>query len=301
MATTSASNIERARELMRRSRREHFAVGAFNVDNQETLLAIVRAAKAKEAPVLVEVSNDEVSMIGLANIRSLVDNYRAEYGVEIYINLDHSPSVKAAKAGIDAGFEFIHIDYSQANRDATEGEIIAATQEVVAYAKQTTGALIESEPHYFGGSSNVHTEAIDYDEIRKTFSTPEGAAAFVAESGIDTYAAAIGNLHGRYPVPKQLDLALLQRIRDAVDCNISLHGGSGTPGHYFREAARIGVSKINVNSDLRYAYRTTLEAQLKANPDQYAIVKVIRPVIDAVQNVVEERIDLFGSAGQARP
>jgi len=86
-----------------------------------------------------------------------------------------------------------------------------------------------------------------------------------------------------------------------VDCNISLHGGSGTPGHYFREAARIGVSKINVNSDLRYAYRTTLEAQLKANPDQYAIVKIIRPVIDAVQNVVEERIDLFGSAGQARP
>jgi fructose-bisphosphate aldolase, class II len=301
MAAASTTNIERARALMRRSRRERFAIGAFNVDNQETLLAIVRAAQAKESPVLVEVSHDEVSMIGLANIRSMVDNYRAEYGVEVYINLDHSPSVEAAKAGIDADCEFIHIDYSQANRDATEGEIIAATQEVVAYAKQTTGALIESEPHYFGGSSNVHTEAIDYDEIRETFSTPEGAAAFVAETGIDTYAAAIGNLHGRYPVPKQLDLELLQRVRDAVDCNISLHGGSGAPGHYFQEAARIGVSKINVNSDLRYAYRSTLEAQLKANPDQYAIVKIIGPVIDAVQNVVEERIDLFGSAGQARP
>jgi fructose-bisphosphate aldolase, class II len=300
MATASTTNIERARALMRRSRREHFAVGAFNVDNQETLLAIVRAAQAKKAPVLVEVSHDEVSMIGLANIRSMVENYRAEYGVEIYINLDHSPSVEAAKAGIDAGFEFIHIDYSQANRDATEKDIIAATQEVVAYAKRTTGALIESEPHYFGGSSNVHAEAIDYDEIRKTFSTPEGAAAFVAETGIDTYAAAIGNLHGRYPVPKQLDLELLQRVRDAVDCNISLHGGSGTPGHYFQEAARIGVSKINVNSDLRYAYRSTLEAELKANPDQYAVVKIIGPVIDAVQKVVEERIDLFGSAGQAR-
>ena len=90
---------------MRRSRQEHFAVGAFNVDNQETLLAIVRAAQTKEAPVLVEVSHDEVSMIGLANLRSLVDNYRAEYGVEMYVNLDHSPSVEAAKAGIDAGFE----------------------------------------------------------------------------------------------------------------------------------------------------------------------------------------------------
>jgi fructose-bisphosphate aldolase, class II len=131
MATTVTSNIERARELMRRSRSEHFAVGAFNVDNQETLLAIVRAAQAKRAPVLVEVSHDEVSMIGLANIRSMVDNYRAEFGVEIYVNLDHSPSVEAAKAGIDAGFEFIHIDYSQANRDATEADIIAATAEVV--------------------------------------------------------------------------------------------------------------------------------------------------------------------------
>jgi fructose-bisphosphate aldolase, class II len=284
---------------MRRSRREHFAVGAFNVDNQETLLAIVRAAQAKDAPVLVEVSHDEVSMIGLANMRALVDNYRAEYGVEVYVNLDHSPSVEAAKAGIDAGFEFIHIDYSQANRAATEEDIIAATQEVVDYANRTTGALIESEPHYFGGSSNVHTEAIDYDEIRKTFSTPEGAAAFVAETAIDTYAAAVGNLHGRYPVPKELDLELLQRIRDAIDCNISLHGGSGTPGHYFQEAARIGVSKINVNSDLRYAYRTTLEEQLERNPQQYAVVKLIGPVIDAVQAVVEERIDLFGSAGHA--
>jgi fructose-bisphosphate aldolase class II len=301
MATTSSSSIERARELMRRSRREHFAVGAFNVDNQETLLAIVRAAQAKEAPVLAEVSHDEVSMIGLANMRSLVDNYRAEYGVEMYVNLDHSPSVDAAKAGIDAGFEFVHIDYSQAHRNATEEDIIAATQVVVEYAKRTTGALIESEPHYFGGSSNVHTEAIDYDEIRKTFSTPDGAAAFVAETGIDTYAAAVGNLHGRYPVPKQLDLELLQRIRAATDCNISLHGGSGTPGHYFVEAARIGVSKINVNSDLRYAYRTTLEAQLAANPEQYAIVKIIGPAIDAVQRVVEERIDLFGSAGKAQP
>src|ERR1700759_5366953 len=204
MATTSTSNIERARELMLRSRDEHFAVGAFNVDNQETLLAIVRAAQAKESPALVEVSHDEVSIIGLANMRSMVDNYREEYGVELYINLDHSPSVQAAKAGIDAGFEFVHIDYSQANRNATEEQIIAAT-----------------------------VQAIDYGEIRKPFSTPEGASAFVAQTGVDTYAAAVGNLHGRYPAPKALDLELPQRIRDAVDCNISLHGGRGTPGDFF--------------------------------------------------------------------
>jgi fructose-bisphosphate aldolase, class II len=294
------SNVAQARELMRRSRAEQFAVGAFNVDNQETLLAIVRAAAAKQAPVLVEISHGEAEVIGLANMRALVDNYRREYGVEAYINLDHSPSVEAARAGIDAGFEFIHIDYSQANRNATDDQIVAATREVVAYAARTTGALVESEPHYFGGSSNVHHEAIDYAQLRATFSTPEGARRFVDATGIDTFAAAVGNLHGHYPVPKQLDLELLARIRDAIDVNISLHGGSGTPGHYFEQAARIGVSKVNVNSDLRYAYRTALETQLREHPDEYAIVKLIGPVIDAVQNVVEDRIQTFGSVGHAQ-
>jgi fructose-bisphosphate aldolase, class II len=285
---------------MERSRRERFAVGAFNVDNQETLVAIARAAQAKSSPVLVEVSQGEVDAIGLANLRDLVDNYRAELGIEMYINLDHSPSVEAAKAGIDAGFEFVHIDLSQAKRDATDEEIIAATREVVAYAR-TTGALVESEPHYFGGSSNVHTEDIDYEEVRKTFSTPEGARAFVDATGIDTFAAAVGNLHGRYPVPKLLDLELLQRIRDAIGGYISLHGGSGTPGHFFTSAAEIGVSKINLNSDMRYAYRTTLERQLRDHPDEYAVVRLMEPVIRAVQDVVEEHIDLYGSAGKAQP
>jgi fructose-bisphosphate aldolase class II len=296
-----SSNVQRARELMERCRAEHFAVGAFNVDNQETLLAIVRAAKAKHAPVLAELGDAEADVIGLANMRALVDNYRAEYGVEIYINLDHSPSVEAAKAGIDAGFEFIHIDYSQAKKDAGEREIIAATRAVVEYAAKTTGALVESEPHYFGGNSNVHSEDIDYAQIRKTFTTPRGAQAFVAATGIDTFAAAIGNLHGRYPVPKQLDLELLNRIRGAIDVNISLHGGSGTPGHYLRDAAATWVSKVNINSDLRYAYRTTLERQLRDHPDEYAIVKLIDPVIRAVQEVAENRIDLFGATGRARP
>jgi fructose-bisphosphate aldolase, class II len=286
---------------MERSRSQRFAVGAFNVDNQETLLAIARAAQVKRSPVLVEVSQGEVSAIGLANLRDMVDNYRAELGIEMYINLDHSPSVEAARAGIDAGFEFIHIDLSQAQKDASDEEIIEATRAVVDYAARSTGALVESEPHYFAGSSNVHEERFDYEEIRKTFSTPEGAKAFVAATGIDTFAAAVGNLHGRYPVPKQLDLELLQQIRDAIDVNISLHGGSGTPDHFFEAAARIGVSKVNLNSDLRYAYRTTLERQLREHPEEYAIVRLMAPVIRAVQDVVESHIDVYGSAGRALP
>lgn len=291
-------NCARARELMTRTRSEHFAVGAFNIDNQDTLIAICRAAKKLDSPVLVEVSHGEVASLGLANIRDLVTNYAAEFNLEIFLNLDHSPTVESAKAGIEAGFEFVHIDVSQAKHDATDEEIIAATREVVGYAKKT-GALVESEPHYFGGSSNVHTENIDYEEIKKTFSTPEGTIAFVQATGIDTFAAAVGNLHGKYPVPKELDLALLTRIRESIDCQISLHGGSDTPLHYFLEAAKIGVSKVNINSDLRFAYRVALEKALAEHPDEYAIIKIMPPVLDAVEAVVEEKIQAFGSAGKA--
>jgi fructose-bisphosphate aldolase class II len=291
-------NTLRARHLMQRSRQQHFAVGAFNIDNQETLIGIARAAQKLNAPVLVEVSEGEVKALGLENLRDMVDNYKKEFGIEMYINLDHSPTVEGCKKAIDAGYEFIHIDISQANHDATEEEIIAKTKEVVEYAK-FTGALVESEPHYFGGSSNVHSEGINYEEIKKTFSTPESARAFVEATGIDTFAAAVGNLHGKYPVPKELDLGLLAQIRDTIDCQISLHGGSGTPAHFFEEAAKIGVSKVNINSDMRYAFRTTMEEELKQHPDEFAVVKLMDKVKDAIQAVVEEKIAGFGSAGKA--
>lgn len=292
-------SCKRARAAMQRAKDGHYAIGAFNIDNAETLTAIARAAKKLNAPVMVELSQSEVDVLGLANVRDLVDNTIQEYGVEMYINLDHSPSVAAAKKGIDAGFEFIHIDISQAEHDASDEAIVEATKQVVDYAAKTTGALVESEPHYFQGGSNVFNKDIDYEEVRKTFSTADGAREFVVATGIDTFAAAVGNLHGKYNVPKRLDLELLAQIRAAIACNISLHGGSDTPGSMFEEAVKIGVTKINVNSDLRFAYRTTLEEQLKDNPEEFAIIKLEEPVIAAVQAVVEEKISFYNSTGKA--
>jgi fructose-bisphosphate aldolase class II len=293
------TNQEAARALYARTRTEGFALGAFNIDNQETLKAVVQAAAKKQAPLMVEASHGEVEAMGLNNIRCMVDNYKAEYGVELYINLDHSPTVETAKAGIDAGFEFIHIDLSQSNHDATHDQIVAATKEVVEYAK-TTGALVESEPHYFGGGSNVFTTAIDYEEIKKWFTKPEEALKFVQDTGIDTYAAAVGNLHGNYPVPKQLDLVLLKQVRAALTCYISLHGGSDTPPEQFKEAVTIGVSKININSDLRKAFRTNLEKVLAEHKDEYSWVKLTPMIIPAVQEVVENRLDVFGATGKSK-
>lgn len=293
-------NCQKARYSMQRAREGHYALGAFNLDNQETLIAVARAAKAKNAPVMVEVSQGEVDAMGIDNVRDMVDNYKQEYGIEMYINLDHSPTIAGAVAGIEAGFEFIHIDISQARKNATLDEIIAETRQIVSYAR-LTGALVESEPHYFGGGSNVFKEAFDYNEIKKTFSTPESAHAFVEATGIDTFAAAVGNLHGKYPVPKKLDIDLLKSIREAIDCNISLHGGSGTPGHYFTSAVHVGVTKININTDMRVAYRNTLEQVLEDNKTEFAVVKLMDTVIDAVQGVVESKIDMFNAAGKAQP
>ncbi len=293
-------NCQKARASMQRARSEHWAFGAFNLDDEQTLKAVARAAQKMQAPVLVEVSQGEVDDLGLDNVRDMVDNFKDDFALEIYVNLDHSPSVENAIKGIEAGFEFIHIDVSQADHDASDEEIVAATKQVVEYAK-FTGALVEAEPHYFAGSSNLHTEQINYEEIKKTFSTPEGAKAFVDATGIDTFAAAVGNLHGKYPVPKVLDLDLLQRIRDAINCNISLHGGSDTPGHYFVSAVQIGVTKVNINSDMRYAYRTTLEKVLKEHPNEYSVPKLIGgEVVDAVQAVVESKRGTLNSSGKSR-
>lgn len=292
-------NCQDARAAFGRARAEKFALGAFNLDNQETLIAVVRAAVAKRSPLLVEVSQGEVDAIGLDNVRDMVDNYKYQYGVEIYINLDHSPTVEDAIAGIEAGFECIHIDISQASHDAEREEIIAKTKKVVETAK-LTGAIVEAEERYFMGSSNLHTEKINYEEVKKFETKPEEAADFVSQTGIETFAAQIGNLHGLYPVPKVLDLKLLQKIRDAIGCNISLHGGSGTPGHYFSEAIKIGVNKININSDMRVAYRRTLEEVLDEDKTEYAVVKLMPKVIEEVQKVVEAKIDMFNSAGKIK-
>jgi len=284
------------KELMERTRKEHFAVGAFNIDNLEIFKAVVAAAKKKQSPVLVEVSKGEVDFWGYDNIVDLVKNARDE-GVEIFINQDHTPSVEEARKGVEAGFELIHLDVTDKGKTSYD-DIVRMTKEFVPYAHEH-GCLVEGELEYFAGSSNVHTETIDYEEIKKHFTDPEVAAKFVEETQIDTFAASIGNLHGLYPVPKKLDIELLQQIRDRLNCYISLHGGSGTPPHFFSEAVKVGVSKININSEMRKAFRTGLEEALKQNPTEYAVPKIEGPVIDDIQSVVEAHMDVFGSSGKA--
>lgn len=283
---------------MLRAHQQRFAVGAFNIDSQDILISVIKAAAELKAPVIINLSEAEAEAIGIENARDLVDNYKEEYGVEAYLNLDHGPSVKLAKEAIDAGFEFVHIDISQKEHSASLEEIIQKTKQVTEYAR-FTGAVVESEMHYFAGSSNLHEEQIDYEEIKKDFTEPKTALDFVHQTDVDIFAASVGNLHGSYPAPKQLNLVLLQQVCDTLPCSVSLHGGSGTPLFYFEEAAKIGVNKININTDVRIAHRKALEKALEENPDEYSVMKLMKVVEEATQKVIEEKIKAFGSEGKA--
>ncbi len=103
-----------------------------------------------------------------------------------------------------------------------------------------------------------------------------------------------------YPVPKALDIELLEKIRGELDCFISLHGGSGIPVHYFKHAVKTGVSKINISTDMRVAFRRALEKSLKDSPQEISAMRLMDDAISSVQAVVEEKIDVFGSAGKAK-
>jgi fructose-bisphosphate aldolase class II len=287
----------RARRTMARARIERFAVGAFNADNLETVRAICRAAHTMQAPVLIEVSHAETEAIGLGNIRDVVNNEVDELGIEAYVNLDHAPTVDAAAAGIEAEFEFVHLDLLQSDPTASPDEVVAATRHVVGHAR-LTGALVEGEQHHFAGTSTVHRDPVDHEVITSSLSTPLGARRFVDDTGVDTLAVGIGNVHGRYRTPTRLDIQLLSRIRAAVGphVNLSLHGGSQTPAYAYQASILAGINKLNINSDLRLAYRSTLERELAAHPDEYAATQLLGPVADAVQHVVESKIAMFGSA-----
>jgi fructose-bisphosphate aldolase, class II len=297
---TIRERTRRARALLGRARAERFAVGAFNADSLGTLRAVCRAARACAAPVLIELSHTEAKAIGLHNARAVLDNEVVDLGIEAYLNLDHAPTVAAATAAVDAGFELVHLDLFQSHPDATEADVVTATRELVEHAR-STGALVEGEQQYLTGSSTVHHDEINPALIERTISTPDGARRFVDLTGIDIFAIGIGNVHGRYLTPKMLRLDVLVGVRDAIDVSISLHGGSGTSDDLYRAVARRGITKININSDIRYAYRTILEHELAVHPDEYATVKLMDPVLDAVQRVVEAKICAFGSAGKARP
>ncbi len=284
-----------AKDWLNKAQMEGFAIPAFNVGNLETLKAVAVKAGEKRSPIIIESSPGETKHMGAENIVGIAKNFSEEFNIPILINLDHATSYEECQIGIEAGYEMIHFDGSALLIE----ENIKITNKLVeeAHAKDL---LVEAEIDHIAGSSEVHKEDISIYEIKKGFTNPQVASTFVADTGVDIFASFFGNVHGVFPNQPPLDFELLEKIRDEIPCFLSLHGGSGISDEQIKEAIKIGrIVKININTELRAAFRDSLERVLAENKEEYALYKIIPEVLEAVQRVVEHKIDVFGSSGKA--
>jgi len=278
-----------SKDIFLKTKAEGHALGAFNAGNLELLRAIVQAAQTQQSPVIIETSAGEAQHFGLQNFLDVVENFRQETGLTILTNFDHGPGLEECQQAIEAGYDLVHFDGSGLPFE----ENVKITKILVEQA-HSKGVLIEGEIDKILGSSVPHpNEDAESVQASGNYTDPQKAADFIAQTEADILAVFIGNLHGTYPQSPRLDLGRLKLIAQQLPCFFSLHGGSGLDNEDIKQAIKIGqLVKINVNTELRVAYRDTLENVLKGS-EEVAIYKIMPPVIAAVQKVVEEKIELF--------
>lgn len=285
----------KAIDILKKANENHYALGAFNCANIETLKAITQAAFKLKAPVILEASDGEINYMGYEQMVSLKRIYEKQIGIPIILNLDHGKDLDSCVKAIEAGFDYVHIDGSKLPYE--EGIPIAA--EVVKIAHKH-GVLVEGEIDHIEGSSSDHTTE-DPQSLQKKdlFTNPDRAEDFVKRTGIDVFASFVGNLHGIYSEPMHLDLELLKQIKLKIpNTMLSLHGGSGIVDEDVINAIQLGIVKVNVNSEMRVAFRMTLHETLNQS-NEIAVYKIMDKPIAEVQRVVETKIKLFGTTDKA--
>lgn len=279
------------REILEKARQAGSALGAFNAGNLELVKAVIQAAQAKQAPVIIETSSGEAGFFGQKNFIDVIANLRQGHGWSILTNFDHGPGLEECQRAIQAGYNLVHFDGSKLPYE----ENVKITKALVEEAHQK-GILVEGEIDKILGKSEPHpNEDSESVQASANYTDPEKAADFVKQTGVDILAVFVGNLHGTYRQPPKLDLERLNLIAQKIPCFLSLHGGSGLENEDIQKAIKIGkIVKININTEIRVTYKETLENVLKGS-EEVAIYKIMPPVIAAVQKVIEEKIQLFGS------
>lgn len=277
-------------QILREAKNNKQAIGSFNFSSAEILKAIILAAREMESPVIVSTSEGESKFFGLNQAFALVESWRKEFrGIEILLNLDHGKSLGKVKEAAQAGYNMIHFDGSELSFE----ENIKATKEAVDYCHERN-ILIEGELGYLRGSSSLHEEALEIKE--EDLTSPEQALDFVEKTGVDSLAVVVGNAHGIFTKsPEKLYIDRLKAINEVISDRafLVLHGGSGVPDGDIKEAIKNGVVKINVNTEMRLAYRDALRNFISANPDESTPYKILESAMEAVKKVVENKIRLF--------
>lgn len=285
--------MKKLREIIQEAEEKKVAIGHFNISNIEGLWAVFRSAQKYGVPVIIGLSEGECSFVGARQAMALVRSLREQYNYPIYLNADHTFSFKKVKEVVDIEFDSVVYDGAKLSYE----ENIATTKKCVEYAKSVSpNILIEAEMGYIGSSSKILDEIPEGAGISsEMFTTPVEAKKFVEKTGVDLFAPSVGNIHGMLKniANPSLDIARIKEIRVATGVPLVLHGGSGISDENFREAIQAGISVVHINTEIRVAYHDAIVRSLKENPDEIAPYRIMKPVVEAMQNVIEQRIKLF--------
>ncbi len=277
--------------LLKKAKKEGYAVGAFDVYNLETALGLARAAINKNSPIIMMVSETTIKYAGIKPIIHIVSTIAKNLAVSVPValHLDHGKSFESVSQCIGAGFTSVHIDASSLPFD----ENIAITKKAAEFAHKNN-IWIQGE---LGPIPGEHIAGQEYKgELPKT--DPSLVKQFIKETGIDMLAIAVGPTHGMY-TNERIDFTLLKKICKITSIPLVLHGSSGVPDEEIKEAIKIGISKINVGTAIRFAFVEALKKTIKDAPkDLIDVRKILTPSIEAVRKIAEEKIDLFGSANK---
>src|SRR3984893_10644369 len=287
------------RELLKESQENRAAIGHFNVSDLVLLKAIFAAARERNVPVLVGLSEGEREFVGTGQIAAFVRSLREEFDFPIFLNADHTHSLAKGLEAARAGFDSIVFDLSAL---PIEENVRQTKQAVEALKAIHPSMLVEGEIGYIGTGSEIHESAPD---LSKGLSTPEEAKQFVESTGVDILAPAVGNMHGMLKsmvqgeTKKRLDIERIAGIKRAAGVFLTLHGGSGTDDEDFRKAIAAGINIVHINTELRVAWKQGLEDGLAKHPDEVVPYKILPPVVEAVKQVVASRLRLFNEKRRA--
>lgn len=276
-----------SRELLLDAQKQHYAVGAFNVENMEMVQAVVAAAEAEHAPVMLQTTPSTLRYAGTALFAHMARAVAEKAAVPVAIHLDHGESFDLCEQAAKDGYTSLMIDGSKLS---LEDNIALARRVVQMAAAQPHRPCVEAELGKLGGKED-DVEVKDGDDL---YTDPAEAVRFVAESSIDTLAVAIGTAHGFYKGKPKLAFDRLAQIRDAVSVPLVLHGSSGVPDEDVRRAISLGVCKVNFATELRVAYTQAVRTTLTADAAIYDPKKYGASARDAVTELVCHRINVCG-------
>ena len=277
------------KQILKQAQEGNYAIGAFNVENMEMVMAVISAAEEMNAPVIMQTTPSTVKYAGLDYFLANAKVAASKAKVPVVMHLDHGSSFELAAQALRAGYTSIMIDGSHNDFESN----IEISKAVVDMCKPS-GVAVEAELGKVGGKED-DLDGGDGD----LYTDPLEAKEFVKRTGVDSLAIAIGTAHGMYKGEPKLDLDRLSEIRKVVSVPLVLHGGSGIPDWKVQEAIKRGICKVNYATELRIAYTNGINKYLKENPDTIDPKKYNKAGIDEVKKFVIEKIQVCGCQNKA--